>query len=370
MHENSTEFRSYFNPPPFMDRFATEPDGAVDVIIPVLHTNELWRSNLISAYREIPIARLLIGDGGCIDDTIKIAKEFPRVVVYDHREFKSLGFSIKQLIEAVETDWFIYLHSDVHIPAGWFDVMQGEKKNYDWFESGQYTTIFLRWLAPTSEVNRAYSGGQMGRKQAFDKVIEKIDDDYLYRNEDIIFARLIEDAGFRYGKTDETFIDHQQMIKESPWLRRVKGLSFDLELGPEEEIRAASTYVRGIIKYLRPDQATDLIAGLRVNLYRLGELGALDPDEFAQWVAETNPAWSDIFPKPAPGSRSTLINMILPASASPASSAALAGGPVKVRVPTFRERLRWAPSAIFRKAGRLFDRIATKLMPSGGHRGY
>jgi hypothetical protein len=288
--------RRYVELPSFVDRFAHEPDKAVDVIIPVLHTNELWRANLLSAYRQIPINRLLLGDAGCVDDTIAIAREFPRVHVFDHRAFTSLGFSLRRLIEAVETDWFVYLHSDVYLPDGWFEAMENGKDKYDWFECGQMTTLVLQYVAPTLEVVRAYSGSQMGRKAALQSILPKIEDDYLYRNEDIILANLIKAAGYRYGKIADTYIEHQQMFKESPALRRVKRVAFDLELGKDEEVRGAMTYVKGIIKYLQPSQAEDLIAGIHENVQRLIELGALTVGEFERWVAATNPAWSHCFP--------------------------------------------------------------------------
>ena len=65
----------------FVDRFVQSTDRSVDVIIPVIHTNGLWEQNLKSIYREIPIRRLLISDGGCIDDSIAIVRRFPRVTV-------------------------------------------------------------------------------------------------------------------------------------------------------------------------------------------------------------------------------------------------------------------------------------------------
>jgi hypothetical protein len=296
MAHTRTGFRKYFEDATFVDRWTTDAGSSVDVIIPVLHTNELWRANLLSIYREIPVKRLLLGDGGCVDDTIDVARAFPRVQVFDHRAFKSLGFSIRRLIEEVETEWFIYLHSDVYLPEGWFNDMAAARHRYDWFESGQNITVMVQYVAPTIEVERAYSGSQMGRKAAFKDVLPKIDDDYLYRNEDIIFANLIKDAGFRYGKVAEASHDHQVMFKESRWLRRVKRASFELELSHEEEVRAALTYVNGIVKYLHPDRAQDLIGGLHENLYRLTQLKAVEPNEFARWVAKTNPAWCEIFP--------------------------------------------------------------------------
>src|SRR5690349_4286459 len=87
-------FARYYTDEPFVDRRATDAAGAVDVIIPVIHTNEMRRANLRSIYREIPVNRLLLGDGGCIDDSLEVACEFPRVQVLDHRSFKSLGYSL------------------------------------------------------------------------------------------------------------------------------------------------------------------------------------------------------------------------------------------------------------------------------------
>src|SRR5262249_26955950 len=155
----------------FVDRYSRGADRAVDVIIPILHTNELWRANLLSTYREIPVNRLLLGDGGCVDDTIEIVQAFPRVHVFDHRSFKSLGFSIRRLIEEVETDWFVYLHSDVFLPDGWFDAMCEGQDKYDWFECGQNITVFVEYMPPTLDAERAYSGSQMGRKSAFADVL-------------------------------------------------------------------------------------------------------------------------------------------------------------------------------------------------------
>jgi len=84
-------FQEYFSDQAFIDRFQNDNSNAVDVIIPVYHTNELWRANLISIYREVPVRRLLISDGGVIDNSLDVIKEFPRVEVFNHRNYKSLG---------------------------------------------------------------------------------------------------------------------------------------------------------------------------------------------------------------------------------------------------------------------------------------
>ena len=70
-----------------MNRSATDGSRTVDLVIPIIHTNEIWRANLLSIYREVLVNRLILDDGGCIDGSIDVAKEFPRVEVLDHRDF-------------------------------------------------------------------------------------------------------------------------------------------------------------------------------------------------------------------------------------------------------------------------------------------
>jgi len=283
-------FSEYYTDKPLVDRFVADPTRAVDVIIPVIHTNELWEANLLSFYREIPIHKLLIGDGGCIDDSIRIAEKFPRVKIFNHRSFKSLGYSIRKLIESVETDWFIYLHSDVYLPVGWFEAMQRHQGQYDWFECRQQATILVEYPLDYTNMQRPLSGSQMGRKAAFESVLTNIDDDFLYRNEDIILAELVQHAGFRYGLVDDTFHYHQTMHKPTPWGRKVKAVKIDLELSREEEVRMWMMMGKGIIKYLQPSNDF-LISVASISVDYLISNKEMTWGEFQQWVRQTNPEW-------------------------------------------------------------------------------
>ena len=117
---DSSIFRTYYTPQAFSDRYARDPQSAVDVVIPVLHTNELWETNLVSIYREIPVHRLLISDGGCVDDSIEIARKFPRTVVLDHRAVASLGYCIRSSPEPSDCPfkrWWISMTSPSLIEA-------------------------------------------------------------------------------------------------------------------------------------------------------------------------------------------------------------------------------------------------------------
>ena len=283
-------FQTYFTETPFVDRFSKDPTGAMDVIIPIIHTNELWHTNLLSLYREIPIRRLLIGDGGCVDNSIEIVSKFPRVEVHDHRSFVSLGYSLRKLIEEVQTEWFIYVHSDVYVPPGWFEVMKKHRGEYDWFGCPMRITVLADYNFV--DKSRPYAGSQMGRKAAF-RDVSKIDDDYVYRQEDLVLAEIVEKAGFKEGRIEDTFHYHQVTQKESPWARKIKSVAFNMEWSKAEEVRQAMTQVKGIIKYLDPKKLsqTMLVEGVVLNIVRLIEAGELRWEEFRQWVEQTRPDW-------------------------------------------------------------------------------
>lgn len=290
-------FKEFYSEQPFIDRFKKEPMRGVDVIIPIMHTNELWYSNLISIYREIPVNRLVLGDGGVIDNSLEIVKEFPRVVILDHTDFVSLGYSIRHLIEAVETKWFIYLHSDVYLPEGWFDTMEKHQKNYDWYQCRQQLTVQVEYDPYTqyAYTHRAYSGSQMGRKDAFLAVLPQIDDDYLYRNEDIILAQLIEQEGLKYGHVNETFHYHQIMHKESKWERKLTRVDLRVDSTPDEDLRANMTFIKGIIKYLEPSPA--IIETVKIFGRSMYKNNQISREELRRWTKTTNPVWLKYLPR-------------------------------------------------------------------------
>jgi len=287
---NQSIFSKYYTSEKFVDRFRSKKEEAVDVIVPLLNTNELWKRNLYSFYREIPINRLIIGDGGCTDDSIEIVKKFPRVIVIDQSKYKSQGYCIKELIEHVETEWFIYLHADVYLPEKWYDEMVKNQKNYDWFECyRKLTTLIEFWSEKQHKAERAYSGSQMGRTAAFKNILPKIEDDYLQRNEDIIFAELIQGEGFKYGRVSNTFHYHQIMTRRGEKEPKFKRVDVIKERDKEWEIKIKTMQVKGIIKYLRPKKY--LIRIVNLCIAHLLNYNALDWKEFREWVKTTNREW-------------------------------------------------------------------------------
>lgn len=291
MLKEESIFHRYYSEEKFIDRKITSDEEAVDVIIPITNTNELFEKNLISAFREIPINRLLIGNGGSTDDSLDILKKFPRVEIIDQTKRKTLGYCIAELISLVETDWFIYLHSDVYLPKNWYDKMKENKGNYDWFESDSRHTTLIKYDAGIKYAKRSYSGGQMGRKEAFKEIILKIDDDYLYRNEDIVIKDLIEQKGFKWGRVLETQYFHQFMEKKTGEELKFRIVDIRVFEEKQREIDVLRGQIKGIIKYCSPKPY--LIRELNDPILILKRYNALNTDEFIKWVKKTNNIWLD-----------------------------------------------------------------------------
>lgn len=285
-------FKKYYNDSPFMDRFLISPDQGITVIIPVVHTSELWEENLKSIYREVPIAQLLIGDGGCIDNSIEIVERFPRVTVYDHTAFKSLGFSLRKLIESVKTDWFIFLHSDVYLPQNWFDDMIEHRGEYDWFGCRMRQTVLLEYDNDYGE--RPPTGAQMGRTAVFSKAVQTIDDDYVYRQEEFVFADIARRGGGVVGRIDSVFHYHQSLkMTSNLWNPQDVKVAISQKLNREQEIRVWESQVKGIVKYLLPSTPW-LISEATFGTYRLAEIGHINLNEMYLWIKNTNPKWLPI----------------------------------------------------------------------------
>lgn len=193
----------------------------VDVVVSVKNTGSHWKECLDSFYREIPINRLLIGDGGCTDKTIDIVKQYPNTVIFDHSKFKTLGFSLRKLVEEVNTEWFIYLHSDVVLPPNWFTEMSKYCDRWDLFECkriGVYPDGTKRELKEQFQASRAYSGSQMGKTKILKQVVAFIDDDFVYRTEDIVIQNILTKMGGKYGKAPTTY--HYHFLKSDTLTRK------------------------------------------------------------------------------------------------------------------------------------------------------
>jgi glycosyltransferase involved in cell wall biosynthesis len=92
----------------------------VDVIL--LTKNSLMpclRECVDSIFRNIPVQRLIVVDGGSTDGTLDLLKNYSNVEVID--DSKGTRATARQIgIEAVSSDWHVHVDSDVVLSEGWF----------------------------------------------------------------------------------------------------------------------------------------------------------------------------------------------------------------------------------------------------------
>lgn len=286
----------------FRDRLQIDGfDKAVDVIIPIQNTNSFFARNLVSIYRELPVNRLIIGNGGCEDDGLEILAEFPRVLILDHTKLETLGGSIVSLVSKVETDFFAYLHSDVYLPKGFYEKFIKLDLENSWVETNRNSLVVHEDADDEYFYSeRPYSGAQFGDSKLLQGALVGIEDDYLYRNEDLIIKELVREKDGKYFKVKDLRHLHQSMTKN---LSNEPALKVSITRRPDPvwEIKTTLMQYRGIIKYTEPvngKEVSYLVDHVNSSLLALKELGALDWPEVKRWVLATNPEWLGYIKRP------------------------------------------------------------------------
>ena len=99
----------------------------IDVAILTLNSERKLRQCLNSVYAYVPVKRLLVVDGFSIDGTLAIFGEFQakygNVVIVQEKGTR--GSARQTAIEMVQTEWFLFVDSDVVLCKDWFT--QAEK---------------------------------------------------------------------------------------------------------------------------------------------------------------------------------------------------------------------------------------------------
>jgi glycosyltransferase involved in cell wall biosynthesis len=101
----------------------------IDVCIPTWNSGNTLDSCLRSVFREIPVNCIRILDKYSNDNTLEIAKKHGASVIQNDC---GLGEARQRLMESVESEYFLFIDSDVVLGNGWFEkiekVMKTDKK--------------------------------------------------------------------------------------------------------------------------------------------------------------------------------------------------------------------------------------------------
>ena len=242
----------------------------IDVICPIYHVHlDSFKIFIDTWYRNIPINKLIIGIGKENAELHWILSRYPKVIIINQTKHKTLGYCIQELINHVDTEYFVYLHSDVEILLNWFDRMW-ESKVRGILESLKDPSFGAEALIQARK-QRAYSGAQLILK----KCIENLNwnDDYVYCNEDIIIKNHIINRGFTYVKTP-IYHKHYRMLS-----KRTQPRDIILEW-----------QFKGVLKYCKPSHILmNYIKGILITLKKqYGREFILN-----EWIEKLNLKWLD-----------------------------------------------------------------------------
>lgn len=96
--------------------------NSIDVVLLTKNSERVLTKCLNSLYQNVPVHRLIVVDGYSTDDTLTIVQEFNQkhcnvTVIFDNGTRASAR---QKGIMAVQTEWFMFLDSDVLLCRDWF----------------------------------------------------------------------------------------------------------------------------------------------------------------------------------------------------------------------------------------------------------
>jgi len=281
----------------FVDR-KNEESGLepIDVVMATLDAESFLEKCLYSVFKEIPIRKLFICDGGSHDNTQNILKNFPRTEVFVKPEIRTTGKVIEFLISQVETNWFLIIDADIELELGWYDEMRKYENKYDVLENGMRLNAFHFYreqkIKPEKD-KRALNFCHLARKSAVKKI--HCDDDYMWRFTDIFFRQEIENSGFTYGKINSTQHIHNETERiqyESDSEKNFTEVKFKI---PETVITNKEKFeffrikhAKAVIKYLDPE-----FPMVKKDKSYDDYMSLLE----RKWVEENGPKWLPRFDK-------------------------------------------------------------------------
>ena len=243
----------------------------IDVICPTFHVDlDSFKLFIQTWAQNIPIRRLIVGIGKENQEleellNLSFAKEDFSLMQVDQTKYKTLGYCLQELINQVETEYFIFLHADVEIPQNWFEKMWASRVK------GIVESLKAPSFGPDSFIQaskkRAYSGAQLIFKESVKNL--NFDDDFIYCNEDQILQNIVLNRGFSYIKIPIYHKHHKKYRKRTQPRKTILEWQWKGIIKYAYPTSNLMNYVKGIVRMLSRDYE------IKVNLE--AEIKVLNP---------------------------------------------------------------------------------------------
>lgn len=274
----------------FIDKKILDESVVVDVLMLTLDAEQSLEKSLFSIYKEIPVNRLLVCDGGSKDNTVPICEKFPRAEVFVRPDIRTTGKGLEFLFSKVNTPWFILIDSDIELEEEWFSKMQEHTKSYDVIENGWRINAYHFYREQKSKLEentRSLDLCHLIKKNAVEKY--HCDDDFMWRHTDIFLRQIVEKEGFKYGKANNTFHVHNETERisyQSDSDKNYQEMKFfepQLIIRDQKKLEQMRVkHAKAVVKYLDPDYPMVKNDKSYESTIRLLE---------RQWVSENNSKW-------------------------------------------------------------------------------
>lgn len=276
-----------------IDRRIEEPElEPVDAIMLTLDAEKYLEKTLDATYREVPINKFFVLDGGSKDGTIEILKRYPRMEIHVRPDIRTTGKGFELLLSMATTAWVVFVDCGKVPAEGWYDEMIKYKNKYDFFGSKRIIHYEFEVEDPTTTdmKKRPLGGPWVIRLESLKEY--HADDDYAWRMVDRLIRQVVEKSGYKYGGVTTThhtcYISDEEKYGSDEEKRGMR-LVFTV---PEIEILNQKNWEKrlenerkGIIKYLDPDFCPDLHTDrVYMNLIKLD----------MEWIKKTNMNWYNI----------------------------------------------------------------------------
>ena len=276
-----------------IDRKVKQPDlEPVDVILFTLDAEIYLEKCLDSTYREVPVNKIIVIDGGSRDRTVEILNKYPRMEIHVRPDIRTTGKGVEFAFTRVTTLWFVFMDADIELPAGWYDEMIKHKDEYEFFGCKRINHYEFSRVDPASlDINKRPMGAPwLARLDCFKNY--HLDDDYMWRATDILMRQVAEKEGYKFGKVPTTFHYHHTTdnpMYESDAEKRGSQLVFEeprMEILDQENWeKRLDDFRRAVVKYIDPEYIYP-----RNEEELLLTLLKLD----IEWVKKTNVKWYEV----------------------------------------------------------------------------
>ena len=177
-------------------------EDKIDVVIRTRNSSDLLAACLDSIFREIPVRKVIMVDGGSSDNTLEIASQYNNVEIYRKPEF-NLGEATQFGFNLAKTLWIAVIDSDIVLKTGWFKEISKYMYDADAVESCRLEHYRIDRLQNLTKVKYGVFGQTLLKRQHLLDL--KLNQPH---GEDAATKFYFDQNGLKWLKVENYLVDH------------------------------------------------------------------------------------------------------------------------------------------------------------------